>query len=176
MNGTTNAEGKEIIAKDITKLIEQYNQVANSTTYNGNQLLKTNNDTTDDVSIVTDDAIVEISKADTTSISDSLKSFLNDFATDSNAQEGMLEAVSQGMTQLATYASEYGSASNQLESMTRNYMSQETEASRAQSTIMDIDYSKEVADFSKSNLLTQVGYLMQTQANAQQAKNIALLS
>jgi len=176
MNGTTNKDGREIIAQDIGKLIEQYDQIANGTTYNGNQLLKTNGDATDDVSIVADETIVDISKADTTSISDSLKSFLNDFATDPTAQEGMLETLNKGMTQLATYSSDYGSASNQLESMTRNYMSQETESSRAQSTIMDIDYSKEVSDFSKSNLLTQVGYIMQTQANAHQQRNIALLS
>jgi flagellin len=176
MTSTTSAEGRDAIAQQIDKYIEQYDQITNSTTYNGEQLLKTSGDSSDDMSVVGEDTIVEISKADTTSISDSLKSFLNDFPTDPNAQIGMLDAVSQGMTQLKTYASDYGSASNQLESMTRNYMTQETNTARAQSTIMDIDYSNEVADFSKTNLLTQVGYLMQTQANAQQQKNIALLS
>jgi len=176
MNGTTSAEGREAISQQIGKYIEQYDQIANSTTYNGEQLLKAAGDSSDDMSIVGQDAIVEISKADTTSISDSLKSFLNDFATDPNARTGMLDAVNQGMTQLASYASDYGSASNQLESMTRNYMTQETNTARAESIIMDIDYSKEVSNFSKSNLLTQIGYLMQTQANAHQQRNIALLS
>jgi len=176
MNGTTSAEGRDAISEQIGKYIEQYDQIANSTTYNGEQLLKTAGEVSDDMSIVGEDAIVEISKADTTSISDSLKSFLNDFATDPNAREGMLDSVNQGMAQLSSYASDYGSASNQLESMTRNYMAQETNTARSQSTIMDIDYSKEVSDFSKTNLLTQIGYMMQTQANAHQQRNIALLS
>ncbi len=173
---TTSADGREIIAQEISGLIESYEQIADTTTYNGEKLLKTAGDTSDDMSVVGEDAIVEISKADTTSISDTLKSFLNDFTTDPNARAGLLDAVNQGMTDLASYNSEYGSASNQLESMTRNYMTQETNTARAQSTIMDIDYGKEVSNFSKSNLLTQIGYLMQTQANAHQQRNIALLS
>ena len=173
---TTGAEGREMIAQEITGLIEGYEQIANSTTYNGEKLLTVAGDATDDMSIVGEDAIVEISKTDTTSISDSLKSFLNNFATDPNERNGMLDAIDQGMTQLATYNSEYGSSANALESMTRNYMAQETNTARAQSTVLDIDYSKEVSNFSKSNLLTQIGYMMQTQANAHQQRNIALLS
>jgi len=176
MNGTTSTEGREAIAQQIGKYIEQYEQIADTTTYNGEKLLTTAGDSTDDMSVVGQDAIVDISKADTTSISDSLKSFLGDFSSNPTSMENMLNTVNQGMTQLATYASDYGSSSNQLESMTRNYMTQETNTARAQSTIMDIDYGKEVSNFSKSNLLTQIGYLMQTQANAHQQRNIALLS
>lgn len=173
---TTNADGRDIIANEISGLIESYDKISDSTTYNGEKLLQTAADSSDDISIIAEDSIVDISKADTTSISDSLKSFLNNFATDQNARDGMLDTLKDGMKKLASFASDYGSASNQLESMTRNYMTQETNTARAESNIMDIDYSKEVSNFSKSNLLTQVGYIMQTQANAHQQRNIALLS
>jgi len=176
MNGTTSDEGKDAIAKQIGKYIEQYDQIANTTTYNGEKLLKTAGDTTDDISIVGQDLIVGITKADTTSISDTLKSFLGDFATNSDSRKGMLDALKQGTTDLASFASEYGSSSNALKSMARNYMTQEKNIAQAQSSIQDIDYSKEISNFSKSNLLTQIGYMVQTQANAHQQRNIALLS
>lgn len=176
MNDTTNSDGKDAIAKQIGKYIEQYDQIANTTTYNGEKLLKTTGDATDDMSIVGEDSIVKITKADTASISDTLKSFLGDFATNSNSRDAMLDAASQGATNLASFASDYGSSSNALKSMARNYMTQEKNTAQAQSSIQNIDYSKEVSHFSKSNLLTQIGYMVQTQANAHQQRNIALLS
>jgi len=90
--------------------------------------------------------------------------------------QNMLNAVDQGMTKLATYASDFGSASNAMESSARNSISTEVELAKAQSTILDIDYSKEVSDFSKTNIMSQMGLIMQTQANAIQQRNIDLLS
>ncbi len=176
MNGTTSSEGREVIQQQISKYIDQYESIASSTTYNGTSLLKTSGDSSDDISITDAESTIEMEKADTTTISDSLKSFLGDFATNSTSMQNILNAVDQGMTQLATYASDFGSASNEMESSARNSISTEVELSRAQSTILDIDYSKEVSDFSKTNIMAQVGYVMQTQANANQQRNIDLLS
>lgn len=176
MNGTMSNDDREAIAQKISQSIKQYEQIANTTTYNGEKLLQTTGEASDDLSIVGEDSIISISKADTTSISDSLKAFMGDFTTNPDSREQLLSAVDIGINQLASFASEYGSSSNALESMARNFLSQETNTAKAQSVIKDIDYSKEVTNFSKSNLLTQIGYLMQTQANAHQQRNIALLS
>ncbi|MEA3288725.1 MAG: flagellin [Campylobacterota bacterium] len=176
MNGTMSQDDRSAIAEQISKYIQEYERISESTNYNGQKLLETQGDTTDDISIVSDDSIIEMSKADTKSISEKLKSFMSDFATNSESRDGLLDAINEGMDQLAVYASDYGSAQNQFESYARNAMSTEKEIASAKSTILDIDYSKEVSDFSKTNLQTQIGYLMQTQANALQAKNIALLS
>ncbi|MEA3383393.1 MAG: flagellin [Campylobacterota bacterium] len=176
MNGTTSADGREAIANQINKYIDQYEQISDSTNYNGQTLLQTAGDTTDDLSVVGEDSIIEMSKADTKSISDQLRSFMSDFTSNPNSMSGMLDAVDNGMNQLASYASDFGSASNAFASNARNSITTEKELASAQSTIMDIDYSKEVSDFSKTNLQTQIGLIMQTQANAVQSRNINLLS
>ncbi len=176
MNGTTSQDGREAIQNQISKYLDQYEAIASSTTYNDTSLLKTTGDSSDDVSIANGDSNISMEKVDTTSISDSLKSFLGDFATNSSSMQNMLNAVDQGMTKLATYASDFGSASNAMESSARNSISTEVELAKAQSTIMDIDYSKEVSDFSKTNIMSQMGLIMQTQANAIQQRNIDLLS
>jgi flagellin len=170
MNGTTSQEDREAIAQQISKYIQDYERISESTNYNGQNLLDVNGDISDDISIVTDESIIEMSKADTKSISEKLSSFMSDFATNSESMDGLLNAVDEGIDQLAVYQSEYGSAQNQFEAYARNAMASEKEIASARSTILDIDYSKEVTDFSKSNLQTQIGYLMQTQANAIQAK------
>jgi flagellin len=176
MNGTTSQEGREVIAKQISKYIDQYESIASSTSYNDTSLLKTDGSSEDDISIADGSSNIDMEKADTTSISDGLRTFLNDFPTNSSSMQNMMTAIDQGITKLATYASDFGSAANAMESSAKNSILTEVETAKAQSTILDIDYSKEVSDFSKTNIMTQIGYLMQTQANAQQQRNIDILS
>ena len=176
MNGTMSQSDKDIIGQQINKYIEQYDQIADSTTYNGTSLLKTAGDTSDDISIADKDSIIAMEKSDTLSISDTLKSLMSDFSTNPNSMTSVLNTVDQGIDQLATYESDFGSAANQMASSARNSISTEKEIASAQSTIMDIDYSKEVSSFSKTNLLSQIGLMMQSQANAVQGRNISLLT
>ncbi len=176
MNGTMNESDRNKISDRISKYVEEFDSIANSTTYNGTSLLKTDGTPNDDISIVDEDSTIDMEKADTLSVSDTLKAALTNFATDPNSMSNMLKAVDNGMDQLAEYASDYGGASNAMMSSARNSISTEKELASAQSTILDIDYSKEVSDFSKTNIMSQIGYAMQTQANAVTARNISLLS
>lgn len=176
MNGTTNQDGRETIKDQLSKYIEQYDQITQSTTYNGEKLLETTGDSTDDLSIVDMDSFIGMEKVDTADISNQLKTFLADFSTNSNSMDDMLKAVDSGIDQLASYASEFGSAANAMESNARNAISTEVNIASAKSTILDINYNKEVSDFSKSNLLNQIGLLAQSQSNAIQSRNISLLT
>jgi len=176
MNGTMSESDRDMIGQQINKYIEQYENIANTTTYNGNPLLKTDGTTSDDISIVDMESTIDMEKSDTLSISDTLKSLMSDFSTNSNSRTTLLETLDQSINQIATYQSDYGSAANAMESSARNSISTEKEIATSQSTIMDIDYSKEVSSFSKTNLLSQIGLMMQSQANAVQGRNISLLT
>ena len=101
---------------------------------------------------------------------------MSDFSTNPDSRNTLLTTLDQSMSQINSYQSDFGSASNALESSARNAIKMETEMASSQSTIMDIDYSKEVSSFSKTNLLSQIGLMMQSQANAIQGRNISLLS
>ncbi len=175
-NGTTSQEGREAIANDIRKALDQYDQIANSTKYNSTELLKTAGDSTDDLSIVGEDSIVTMQKSDTVSISDDLRDFLDDFATDPDARNDMLNALKSGMDQNARYQSDYGSASNMLESSGRGMLSTQVETAKAKATILDIDYAKESADFNKTNLMSQISMIVQSQSNAIQSRTVPLIS
>ncbi|MBD3842025.1 MAG: hypothetical protein IE909_09110, partial [Campylobacterales bacterium] len=133
-------------------------------------------DATDDLSIVGEENIINMQKADTTSISDELRSYMSDFATNPDSQKALLEAIDKGLTQLADYASEFGSASNSLESSARYTLTAETNTAAAKSTILDVDYAKESSDFSKTNLMSQIAMIVQTQSNAVQNRSVNLLS
>lgn len=178
MNGTMNDDDKESVAKQISKYIEQYDRIAEETNYNGNSLLKTSDDPSEnDISIAGDNnKIVSMEKADTMSISEQLKSFMSDFTTNPDSMRGMIETVDDGMEQLAKYSGDFGSSSNSLASSIRNSLNTETQIAKGQSTVLDIDYNKEVSNFSKANLQAQIGMFVHSQANAIQSRNIALLT
>jgi flagellin len=177
MNGTTGTAGREAISGQINKYLDQYENIAQQTNYNGTQLLTTTGDPAkDDLSIVNDQGSIPIQKADTTSVSDQLRTFMSDFVTNPSSREGILDAVDSGLDQLSSNAAEFGSATNQLESMVRNYMTAETNTQAARSTIIDADIPKSVSDFNKTNIQSQVGYFAQSQANAVQSRVVALLS
>ncbi len=174
MNGTTSVEGKEAIKEQISKYLEQYDAIAESTNYNGQQLL-TGEET--DLSIVTgDDNTIDMKTEETKDVSASIKSFLADFTTNPASMANMLDATQTGMSQLSGVESQFASASVQMESAGRTALSTEASLAEANSTLTDVDYGKAVTDFSKTNIMSQIGILASVQANAIQQRNVALLS
>ena len=90
--------------------------------------------------------------------------------------KGMLDIAQQGITQNNQYASEFGSAANAMESTGRNALSAQTQMANAQSVIMDTDYAKVSSDFNKTDLMSQIAMIVQSQANAVQSRAVPLLS
>ncbi len=174
MNGTTSAEGKEAIKEQISSYLDQFDAIAQSTNYNGEQLLTGDQQ---DLSIVTsDDSIITMQSEETKSVSQDIRSFLNNFTVDTDSMNNLFNANSEGMNKLSEFASNFSASSNQMESSGRTAIASQTSLAQASSNILEIDYAKEVTDFSKSNLMAQIGLLASTQANALQQRSVFLLS
>jgi flagellin len=174
---TTSADGRESIANQINKYLDQYEQISDQTNYNGTNLLKTSGDATaDDLTIASADGDVSMQKADTTSVSDDLRTLMSDFLTNPDSRDQLMKAVDTGLDTLNSYASEFGSATNQLESMARNYMTAQTNTESAKSTILDADIAKMVSDFSSNNINSIAGSFVQSQSNAIQSNVLRLLA
>ncbi|MCK5110991.1 MAG: flagellin [Arcobacteraceae bacterium] len=174
MNGTTSAEGKEAIKGQISSYLDQFDAIAQSTNYNGEQLLAGNQQ---DLSIVTgDDSIINMQSEETADISQNIRSFLDDFTVNPNAMSNLFDATKAGMGKLSEFSSNFSASSNQMESSGRTAIASQTSLAQASSNIMEVDYSREVTDFSKNNLMAQIGLLASTQANAVQQRSVSLLS
>lgn len=173
---TTSTQGRESISAQINKYLDQYEDIARQTNYNGTQLLTAKGDSSDDLSIAGAEGDVSIKKADTTSVSDQLRSLMSDFVSNPDSREEMLKTVDGGMNSLASFASEFGSATNQLESKVRNKLTEATNNVAARSTIIEADIAKTISDFNKTNIQAQAGFFAQSQANAVQSRVTTLLS
>lgn len=169
---TTSQEGRDTILKDIKSKLEQLDKIASGTNYNGQTLLqKSSTDSSaSDVqqyqSGLVGDSIIETSSVQSNTKGLGLTALVNQNSSSfsSNDARNFLKTIDDAITGLNSIKSEFGSVQKQLESSSRNLMSQETSTLNAAS-LFDTNYAKESASFSKQNILAQIGAYGQAQAN-----------
>ncbi|OCL88206.1 flagellin N-terminal helical domain-containing protein [Arcobacter porcinus] len=194
---TTSTAGRTAIAKDITKLLDQLNNIAKQTNYNGTTLLQataTNGaaksalsfqigeSTRDMISTATIQANITgyaltSLKAQVSlgaAISAGATAGTTNVFTRSMAQAGQA-AVDTAITTLNGYRGDIGSTQNQIESAVRNLMTQSTNIKNAESVLRDVDYAEESANFNKLNIISQAGSYAISQSNAVSQNVLRLL-
>ena len=193
---TTSSEGIEAIGKDIRKLMDQVDNIAAQTTYNGTQLLQgtasagsttagvaltfqmgtTSADTIKTASGVHANTagIAELATVKT-GITSAKWSAKADAATNQSAARALLKNIDSSLTQLNGWRADFGSTQNQLESSIRNLMTQVTNTKAAESVIRDVDYAQESANFNKQNIISQAGTYAISQANSTSQNVMRLL-
>jgi len=180
---TTSSDGRESIRKDISKLLDQLDNIATQTNYNGRQLISDANgsgsadahtfqvgeDSTDTITAGT-------INSNTTGLALTTLDGLNAAGnlTKSVAAEQQT-VVNAAITSLNGYRADLGSTQNQVESAVRNLMTQATNVKAAESIIRDVDYAQESANFNKQNIISQAGSYAISQANSVQQNVLRLL-
>ncbi len=183
---TTSDDGREAIAKDVNKLLDQLNNIADQTNYNGTTLLQgaagaSADGLTFQMGQNSGDTITTSSgvRSNTDGLTLSgLKSAANaGSATDFNATtaQGFLDDIDTALNTLNGWRADFGSTQNQLESAVRNQMTQQTNIKAAESVIRDVDYAQESANFNKQNIIAQAGTYAMSQANNVQQNIMKLL-
>jgi len=87
----------------------------------------------------------------------------------------VMDIADSAMKQLDLIRSDLGSVQNQLEATISNLSVSQVNAKSAESTIRDIDFAEETANFSKNNILVQSGSYALSQANVVQQNVLRLL-
>ncbi|MCT7406041.1 flagellin [Aliarcobacter cryaerophilus] len=194
---TTSQAGRTAIAKDVTKLLDQLNNIAKQTNYNGTALLQesaTNGAAKSALSFQIGESTADLIstatiQANITGFSlVSLKGHVSNGAalsagatagtanafTRSFASAGQ-KAVDRAITVLNGYRGDIGSTQNQVESAVRNLMTQSTNIKNAESVLRDVDYAEESANFNKLNIISQAGSYAISQSNAVSQNVLRLL-
>jgi flagellin len=191
---TTSKDGRAAIAGDVKKLLEQLDNIAEQTNYNGTALLQhaVGSAATAVGSMAGLKFQIGESKADVISFgtiqSNSaglgslsvLKTAVTSAMGGGSSLTATIAASMQGkvdvaITELNKYRAEIGSTQNQVESAVRNLMTQATNVKAAESIIRDVDYAQESANFNKQNIISQAGSYAISQANAVQQNVLRLL-
>jgi flagellin len=169
---TTSQEGRDAILKEIKSQLDQFDKIASGTNYNGQTLLQkssTDNSASDVQQYQTGingNKIIENSSVQSNTQGLGLTALVNQDAATFSATDAsnFLSSIDKAMTGLSDIRSEFGSTQKQLESSSRNLVSQQTSTLNAAS-LFETNYAKETANFSKQNILSQIGAYGQAQAN-----------
>lgn len=88
----------------------------------------------------------------------------------------LMAVVDEALNQLNMQRSNVGAGTNQVESSARNLITDYVNIKNAESIIRDVDYARESANFSKTNIILQAGSFVQIQAiKVDQDKVVSLL-
>jgi len=184
---TTSTAGRIAIAKDVSKLLSQLDNIAKQTNYNGTALLqKGMNNTTGKESspglsfqigekpsdlISTKSIQANVTGYKLTSLHANVSAAANTVPTDPEVfrrveASGFQLAVDDAITTLNGYRGDIGSTQNQVESAVRNLMTQATNVKAGESVLRDVDYAEESSNFNKLNIISQAGSFSISQSNA----------
>ena len=200
---TTSSIGRVAIAKDVNKLLDQLNNIAEQTNYNGTALLQKKMGSEASATVSSDGLTFQIGESNTDIISTksiqanvtgySLGSLKTDASAGANATissdgktvtangftrtmaSAHMDRIDAAITQLNGYRGDIGSTQNQVESAVRNLMTQATNIKNAESVIRDVDYAEESANFNKLNIISQAGSYAISQSNAVSQNVLRLL-
>jgi flagellin len=184
---TTSSEGREAIRKDITKLADQYDNIADQTNYNGIYLLQAGSNNKggaaeqsfqiggEPATVVTIAAGIQSNSTGEGFETLSEIIALGEDGLTASAARGFMSGIDTALNKLNSQRAEFGSSQIQLESATRNLMTQETNIKAAESVIRDVDYAAESASFSQQNIISQAGTYAASQANTVQQNVLRLL-
>lgn len=170
---TTSQDGREALLNDIKKLLQNFDNIASSTNYNDQTLLQ---NTAEDQSASQTlqfqagenaEDIVETGDIQSNTLGVGLTDLLNQDVETFSSEDarGYQEAVDNAISTVNDFRAEIGSTQNQLQSASSNLLTQFTQTSAASSIIQDIDFAKESSNFSKQNILAQIGAYGAAQSN-----------
>lgn len=180
---TTSDEGRESIRKDIVKYLEQLDNIAEQTNYNGRTLLQKDrgdNTTSDNlrfqVGETSSDSIdMNGVQSNTAGLNLNALKTLGVGGLTANVAATNMSVVDGALSQLNTFRSEFGSTQNQLESSIRYMVTMETNLKASESAIRDVDYAKETMELNRLKIIMQAGMYAIAQANKMQEQMIKYL-
>jgi len=174
-NGTMNADDRAIIQKEIDGLLQSSDDIAKQTSFNGIKLLDGTGGSNADGSFTTHSG-ADSGDTQGFSIADAQVSSLVG-SIDVTTQAGLsvaLDTVDGALSSIGDSRASLGAAQNQLMSNIRNTSVAQINAASSESQMRDVDFAQESANFSRANLMSQLGSFSQAQANAS-ASNVTRL-
>jgi len=184
---TTSVSGRDAIMKDMDKLLDQLDNIASQTNYNGVPLLQGGTAASASTSLTfqmgetKNDTMTAGSGVQANNLglgTSAIKARVSghsgvEFAAQS--ARDLLTKIDDAIGQLNEWRADFGSTQNQVESALRNMMTQVTNIKAAESVIRDVDYAAESANFNKQNIIAQAGTYSISQANQVQQNVLRLL-
>ncbi|MDF1883399.1 flagellin [Sulfurimonas sp. SAG-AH-194-C21] len=173
-NDTLSSSDRENIQKEIDALSESSLDIANSTSFNGINLLDGSGGSQGDGTFVTQTG-ADNGDTQSTTIADIRTSIPTVDVTTQSGRDAALANIDSGLSAINDTRATIGASQNSLISNIRNTSVSQINAASAASQLRDVDFALESANFSRQNILAQTGGFAQAQANSRNSNIASLL-
>ena len=183
---TVDSNSQEALQQDINKLVDAIGKIFKDTEFNGIHLFTTGGKTTFTVHYggrtnqeltITSSTAGAKGGADGTKVSTvtlGTTAYTIDVTSQTKAN-ATVKTVDDLIKAVDTEAAKFGSAQIELEKIISNNETARVNTSDAEGRIRNVDFAKEMAEFTKNNILMQSGTSMLAQANQQSQLVLQLL-
>jgi len=177
-NGTYTQEQRNAMAVEAQGYVDQINNLAASSSFNGIKLLDgSTTDLTLQIGANSGDTM-DISSAFVDSSGSALgltSSVITTAFSSAENANAFISTVDSAISTTNSHLSTVGSYANSLSSTLDSLAVQQTNLEASQSTLIDVDYAKEVSNYTKLQILQQIDASLLAQANTQPALAYTLL-
>jgi len=174
-NGTLNTGDRATVDAEFQALITEIDRIADTTTFNGVNLLNDTSSGTIDIQIGTEqNQAISLSLADMSDSGLGLTSATFDLTTVTNATAS-LDTIDAAITSVTSVRGDFGAAQNRLLSAIRSINNAQQNLAAAESRIRDVDVAFETADLTRNTILQQAATSVLSQANLQPQIALSLL-
>ena len=184
-NGTYNSTARGAITEEVKALKEEIDRIASTTDYNGVKPLNTGNipaaaaaapgATPTGIKVQIGPTASETLLVETAKLGSSpLGVKAIDVSTVSKANSA-ITTINKAINTVSTHRAKLGASQNRLEHTINNLKTTNENMTAAESRIRDTDMAKEMAAFTKNNILNQAAQSMLSQANQQPQGVLSLL-
>ena len=183
---TVDSDSQKALQQDINKLVDAIGKIFSDTEFNGTNLFTTGGTTTFTIHYggrkgqelaITSSTAGATAGADGSSPSTVLigtTTYTIDVTSQTKAND-TIQVVDDLIKAIDNEAAKFGSAQIELEKIISNNETARVNTSDAEGRIRNVDFAKEMAEFTKNNILMQSGSAMLAQANQQSQLVLQLL-
>ena len=170
-NGTYNSTARAAIGEEVTALQAELNRIASTTDYNGVKPLAS----TSKVTVQIGPTATEVLKIDSAKMGASALGVDAISVSTVSKANSAITTINKAINTVSTHRAKLGASQNRLEHTINNLKTTNENMTAAESRIRDTDMAKEMAAFTKNNILNQAAQSMLSQANQQPQGVLSLL-
>ena len=170
-NGTYNSTARAAIGEEVTALKAEIDRISSTTDYNGVKPIGSTSAITVQIGPTSGETLeIAAAKMDSGSLG------ISAIAVSSvSAANGAITKINEAINTVSTHRAKLGASQNRLEHTINNLKTTNENMTAAESRIRDTDMAKEMAAFTKNNILNQAAQSMLSQANQQPQGVLSLL-
>ena len=172
-NGTYNSTARTSIKSEVEELKTEITRIANTTDYNGIKPIASN--ATKPITLQVGPTSGEILTVAVSGLTASKLSISNISVTSVSKANAAITKLNTAIDKVSKHRANLGAAQNRLEHTINNLKVTSENMTAAESRIRDTDMAKEIAAFTKNNILNQAAQSMLAQANQQPQGVLSLL-